>query len=199
MAYELSRRGASWEAHYAAGSRSAAAYLAELTALNPAVVHTHLRDENGPRSLKIASVIAEAPPGAHFYCCGPVPMLDDFAEATREIDGGRVHQERFQGADEASAAGAAAGQAGGFTVELARAGKTLHVADGQTILDAVLDAGINVPFSCREGICGTCRTRVLAGEPDHKDFVLSAAERAAGNVMQICVSRSKGDLLVLDI
>lgn len=192
MAYQLSRTGASWEAHYAAASRPAAAFLGELAALDDGAAHAYLRDEDGPRSLKIASVIADAPPDAHVYCCGPARMLDDFTDATRQLDSERVHLERFAG-------GADPAPAHGLTVELARSAMTLQIADDQTILDAVLDAGVDVAFSCMEGICGTCRTRVLAGVPDHRDFVLSDAERAAGDAMTICCSRSKGDRLVLDI
>lgn len=192
MACQLSSTGASWEAHYAASSRSAAAFLPELTALSDTAVHVYLRDEDGPRSLKIASIIADAPPDAHIYCCGPATMLDDFTEATRDLDGDRVHMERFTGISDAR-------PAHGYTVELARSSTTLRINEGQSVLDAVLDAGIEVEFSCMEGICGTCRTRVLSGQPDHRDSVLSPAERAAGDIMLICSSGSKGDRLVLDI
>jgi vanillate O-demethylase ferredoxin subunit len=119
-------------------------------------------------------------------------MLADFEEATHGLDLERTHLERFRG-DLPSAVG------GGFTVELARSGKALEVAPGETILDAVLDAGVNVDFSCMEGICGSCRTHVLSGEPEHRDAVLSPEERTAGDTMMICCSGTKGTRLVLDL
>jgi vanillate O-demethylase ferredoxin subunit len=88
---------------------------------------------------------------------------------------------------------------GGFTVELARTGKSFKVLVGHTILDSLLDLGIDPPYSCREGICGTCEVRVMAGTPDHRDLVLSSAEKAANNRMMICCSGAKSAKLVLDL
>lgn len=195
MVRKLVRLGASWEVHYAARSARTAAFLRELdalTAVGRGKLHVYLNDEDGPRRLKIASVVAGSTPETHLYCCGPASMLDDFTEATRGLDERRVHLERFRG-DAPIAAG------GGFTVQLARSGKSLDISRGETILDAVLDAGVEVEFSCAEGICGSCRTRVLDGEPEHRDTVLSAAERSAGDTMLICCSGSKGARLVLDL
>ena len=93
----------------------------------------------------------------------------------------------------------AAGHAGGYTIELAKSGKTLQVAEGNTILDTLIDAGFDVSYSCREGVCGSCETEVLEGIPDHRDLVLGAAEKAAGKTMMICCSGCKGDRLVLNI
>jgi ferredoxin len=86
-----------------------------------------------------------------------------------------------------------------FEVELARTGRTVTVAPDVTVLDAVGSAGVDVLSSCRQGICGTCETTVLAGEPDHRDTLLDDDERAAGDCMYICVSRSCTDRLVLDL
>jgi ferredoxin-NADP reductase len=196
MARRLTQLGASWEVHYAAGSHRAAAFLTELSALADAgtgLLRTYLADEDGPRSLKIASLLADAPGAAHFYCCGPASMLADFEEATRGLDPEHVHLERFRGDPPAALGGQ------GFTVELARSGKTLHVAPEETILDAVLDAGVDIDFSCMEGICGSCRTTVLSGEPEHHDAVLTPQERAAADTMMICCSGTRGTHLVLDL
>ena len=86
-----------------------------------------------------------------------------------------------------------------FDVELARSGLTLTVPPDQSILDVVEEAGVGMLSSCAEGTCGTCETAVLAGVPDHRDSVLTAEERAANDCMLICVSRSCGDRLVLDL
>jgi vanillate O-demethylase ferredoxin subunit len=195
MARRLTQLGASWEVHYAARSRHAAAFLPELSALadsGAGSLRMYFADEDGPRALKIASLVADTSGEAHFYCCGPASMLADFEEATHGLDLERTHLERFRG-DLPSAVG------GGFTVELARSGKALEIAPGETILDAVLDAGVNVDFSCMEGICGSCRTHVLSGEPEHRDAVLSPEERTAGDTMMICCSGTKGTRLVLDL
>lgn len=88
---------------------------------------------------------------------------------------------------------------GGFTVVLARAGRSVFIPPGRTILDTLLDAGMELACSCLEGVCGTCETRVIEGVPDHRDFVLTDAERAANRTMMICCSGCKGDRLVLDL
>ena len=84
-------------------------------------------------------------------------------------------------------------------VRLARSGRTVAVAPGQTILDALIAIGVEPPNSCRAGICGTCETRVLAGTPEHHDFVLSDAEKAKGDRMMICCSGSRTPELELDL
>lgn len=86
-----------------------------------------------------------------------------------------------------------------FQVELARRGVVLTVGADQTILEVVIEVATNHPYSCLEGHCGSCETGVLAGEVDHRDEVLSEAERAAGELVMICVSRAKGARLTLDI
>ncbi len=90
-------------------------------------------------------------------------------------------------------------RAGGFTVVLAKSKRTLFVAEDKSILEALIDAGFNPSFSCTEGMCGTCETRVLEGVPDHRDYILNDAEKAAGKTMMICCSRAKTPMLVLDL
>jgi vanillate O-demethylase ferredoxin subunit len=119
-------------------------------------------------------------------------MLDAFEAATGALPPERVHREYF-------AAREAAATEGGFTVELARSGRTLQVDSGKTILDCLLDAGLEPPYSCQEGVCGTCEVRVLQGVPDHRDLVLSEAERATNQRMMICCSGAKSGRLVLDL
>ena len=88
---------------------------------------------------------------------------------------------------------------GAFIVELARSGRSLPVAENESILQALRTAGITAASSCEEGICGTCEVRVLAGTPDHRDGILNTAERQANRSMMICCSRSIGGRLVLDM
>src|SRR5262249_21467190 len=88
---------------------------------------------------------------------------------------------------------------GGFTVVLAKSNRTVFVPDGRTILETLIDEGFNPSYSCMEGVCGTCETRVLEGVADHRDIILSDAEKAAGKTMMICCSKAKTATLVLDL
>ncbi len=86
-----------------------------------------------------------------------------------------------------------------FVVHLAKSGQRLEVDAQTSILEALLTAGIDVPSSCQQGVCGTCETRVIAGTPEHRDMILSDAERAANNIMMICCSRALSAELTLDL
>jgi ferredoxin len=90
-------------------------------------------------------------------------------------------------------------QEGEYSVQLQRAGKTVRVPSGKSLLDALLESGVAVEYSCREGVCGSCETAVIEGCPDHRDSVLSNSERAANKTMMVCVSGCKGQRLVLDL
>jgi ferredoxin len=87
----------------------------------------------------------------------------------------------------------------GFEVRLHRSGRAIAVLPGDSILDALLDAGVNASFSCTEGICGTCETKVIDGIPDHRDTFLSDEEKAENSKIMICCSRSKSPVLTLDL
>jgi tetrachlorobenzoquinone reductase len=87
----------------------------------------------------------------------------------------------------------------GFEVRLHRSGRTIPVRPGKTILNTLIDAGVDVDFSCAMGGCGTCETRIVEGIPDHRDNYLSDEEKAQNNVIMICCSGSKSPVLVLDL
>lgn len=194
MVHRLEELARPWTLYYCGRARSAMAYLAdfECLQLRGREVHLHVDAEQHGALLDFRRVLAAAPPGAHFYCCGPKPMLAAFEAATAELPAELVHVEYFTAREEASSAG-------GFTVHLARSGRDLQVAEGKSLLDTLLDSGVNVNYSCMEGICGSCEVRVLAGEPEHRDSVLSKAERAANDRMMVCCSRSRSGRLVLDL
>ncbi|MFT4432894.1 PDR/VanB family oxidoreductase [Caballeronia sp. 15715] len=194
MAQRLDVLQRPWEMHYFARSRANAAFaeaLVQLASRGHCSMHFHFDDAAGSRT-ELARRIASAPAFAHLYCCGPAPMLDAFVDACRPRPATHVHLERFA-ADEAPAV------EGGFDVVLARSEKTIRIAPGQTILDAVLARGVDAPHSCQEGVCGSCETRVLEGEPDHRDSVLGPDERASKQTMMICCSGCKSATLVLDL
>jgi ferredoxin len=88
---------------------------------------------------------------------------------------------------------------GGFDIHLNRSGRTVHVAQGTSILDALLNAGVRVPYACKQGVCGTCKTKVIDGLPDHRDTVLSDEERAQNTRIIVCCSGSKSAVLTLDL
>ena len=193
MARRLAALGRPVRMFYAVRSRAAAAFLAELQALVPDLT-LHADDEaGGPPDL--AAWLATLPRDTGAYCCGPAPMLDGFESSCAALGLADAHIERFA----AAPAPADAPVTGACLVECRRSGQTVSVPAGTSILNALLAAGIDMPYSCTEGICGTCETRVLDGEVDHRDGVLSAAERAAGQVMMVCVSGGKGPRLVLDV
>lgn len=122
-------------------------------------------------------------------------MLDGFEAICAELGYGRAHVERF-----AAAVAQDSGTPGSaFDVVLQRSGKTFRIAAGQTMYDVFTANKIDVEFSCREGICGACETKVLEGLPEHRDSVLSKAERAGNKTMMVCVSGCKGERLVLDL
>lgn len=181
---------------YCARSRQTAAFAAEL-ADQPGVRFHFDNEAGGPADLD--QLMAKAPPSTHFYCCGPSPMLSAYeqAGARQSIAPGHIHLERFSPAENAPAVSKE--DDGVFTVELSASGMTVDVLPGQSLLDALLDAGADAPYSCREGICGACETTVLDGTPDHRCSVLSDAEKLASKTMMICVSRCAGKRLVLDL
>jgi len=196
MAQGLAATGRRWEIHYATRTRRVAAFVPNLTALaRQGTVRLHFDDENGGRPLDLKAIIAAAPAGSHFYCCGPGAMIDAFQGAAGGLPPGQVHVEYFK----APARAPQDNVPGRFEVMLARSGRVLHVDEDRSILDTLLDAGVDIPFSCMEGICGSCEVAVIEGEPDHRDMLLSAADQKAGKKMMVCCSRAKSERLVLDV
>jgi ferredoxin-NADP reductase len=190
MVQRLSALGRSFELHYSSRSRADMAFADELAPMPS--VRLHCDDEHGGKFLDLAAVIAAAPQDSHYYCCGPTLMLAAFEAATKALLPAQVHVEYFTAKEEKSLAG-------GYIVRLARSNREFVTPPGKSILQVLQDAGIDITYSCEQGICGSCETRVLAGEPDHRDAILSDAERAANQTMMICCSGAKSDKLVLDL
>jgi ferredoxin-NADP reductase len=128
------------------------------------------------------------------YACGPAELLDALDEMSADWPAGTLHVERFQPRVLDAPASSEV-----FEVACERSGVTVSVDPETSILAALEQAGVKVPSSCLEGICGTCETPVVSGEPEHRDSVLSAEERAAGDTVLICVSRARTPRLVLDV
>lgn len=175
--------GADWTLLYGGRSRASMPFLAELAAYGDRVTVVP-EDEAGLPDL--APLRAPAP-GTAVYCCGPEPLLRAVTAAA--ADPAAVRVERF--------APPAPGPARPFTVELRRSGRAVEVGAGESALAAVRRELPNTPYSCEQGFCGTCRHRVLAGEVEHHDELLTDQERE--DSMLLCVSRAKGESLILDL
>jgi vanillate O-demethylase ferredoxin subunit len=196
MVQRLEALGRPWLLLYAARSRAHAAYVEDIECLaqlsRTGHLLLHFDDENQGQPADLSAVLTQASQDAHLYCCGPQPMLASYEAATAHWPPSQVHLERF-GLSETGT------QASGFTVVLKRSGVSVAVQPDRSILDAVLDAGINAQYGCMQGSCGLCETVVLKGVPDHRDHLLSDNVKAGNQAMLICCSRSRTPELVLDL
>ena len=181
--------GAEWRLLYGGRRRTSMAFLDLLDRYGDRV-GVRAQDETGLLDL---SPLDTPRPDALVYCCGPEPLLAAVERRCAGWPAGALRTERF------AARPAAPAVDHDIEVVLRQSGRTVRVPAGTSILKAVEQDGVAVLSSCGEGTCGTCETGVLDGEPEHRDSVLTEAERAAGDVMMICVSRCRGRSLVLDL
>jgi ferredoxin-NADP reductase len=191
MLHRLQFLGRRWDLYFATRSKHLTPFLRDLAKYSNAV-KLHIDDEHNGCVLDIGKIVTPAKSGTHFYCCGPGPMLDSFQRAVVEIPQKYIHVEHFSPVERAATAG-------GFSIELAKSNRIILVTPGKTILEALLEAGVEVPFSCQSGVCGSCETKVLSGLPDHRDLILTDSERNGNKTMMICCSGSKSEKLVLDL
>jgi ferredoxin-NADP reductase len=190
--HELEGGDTDYELHYAFRSPEHGAFQDDLSS-GPHAGHTRFYIDSLGRKLDLAALCAGLTDDAHLYVCGPKPLIDAViaTAAKAGIAEQRVHWEQF-------AATPATGAA--FTVVLARSGQELLVEEGMTILQAIQKSkAANVECLCREGVCGTCETRIIDGEAEHFDQYLSDEEKAAQQSLMVCVSRAKSARLVLDL
>jgi vanillate O-demethylase ferredoxin subunit len=169
------------------------AFLPELEALLGDDLQVHADAEHGG-PLDIGALLDGCAADDRVYVCGPKAMLDAVLAQAQARGWGhdRIHFELF------TTPVAAAGDHA-FEVELAQSGQRFIVPADRTILDCLIEHGCDPMFDCKRGECGVCVTPVLEGEIDHRDYVLTASEKADGKQMQVCISRAKGSRLVLDI
>jgi ferredoxin-NADP reductase len=190
MVQRLEKLGRSWKLYYACRSRSDMAFLQALEAMTSS--QFHFDDESEGKFLDVASIVAAAPKDAHLYCCGPTPMLKAFEAATANWPRDHIHIEYFTPKQEAA-------KTGGFVVELARSGQEFVIPEGKSILQVLLDAGVDVDYSCELGICGACEQRVISGTPEHRDAILTEEEQGSNTKVMICCAGCKSERLVLDL
>ena len=191
MMREVAARSRPWTLLYCNRRDEDAPFLAEIKALGGEIsMHS---SEAGTR-LDVAQCLVAVQPDTVVYCCGPEKLMTAVEEATSAWPEETVHFEWFtprsRPADETSDS---------FEVVCQQSGITLTVPPDKSILAVLSEAGIEVPRSCEQGICGTCETRVISGEVDHRDSILSTSERATNTTMMTCVSRALSPRLVLDI
>lgn len=196
MIAQLEAEGAQFSLHYCAQSPTQAAFIDELRDRLGERLNLYFDGGDPANGLGIAALLKSKPPGGHAYVCGPRGMIQAVREATGHWPNGTVHWELF-GGDEADTAPRVSDTA--FEIELAKSGQVLNVPANRKIIDVLRDAGIKVKTLCKDGVCGTCKTRVLSGAVEHRDEVLTKKEQA--NFMQVCVSRAKAGetRLILDL
>jgi ferredoxin-NADP reductase len=191
MAEQAERQGAAWVMIYCGRSREAMGYLDELQRRFGAHLIVNADDESG--LFDVAGYFGTPRDDTLVYACGPTPLLDAISSATNAWPSGSVRFERFTPIKSDDSANVA------FDVELARSGRTFTVPPDRSILEVLRGASVRVLSSCTEGTCGTCEVAVLRGTIDHRDSVLTPEEQETNEMMMVCVSRSRGERLVLDL
>lgn len=193
MAQALRHHGLGHELHYFGQSEEHLAFPERLAHLGDAVRRHCGLDPLRTRD-ELARVLGAHEPGKQVYACGPGPMI----EAVRELSAAagwpveKVHFEYFRNTREID-------KSSTFEVALARSCLTVEVGPGQTVLEAIRRAGVELPSSCEQGACGTCLATVVEGTPVHQDVYLNEVERASGESIVTCVSRCSSPRLVLDL
>ncbi|WP_312184021.1 PDR/VanB family oxidoreductase [Pantoea sp. CTOTU46764] len=192
MAETLAARQADFTLHLYLKRADELAFSPRLSKLGARVV-IHYSSEGDSLRQRIPDDLTQ-PENAALVFCGPVGFMDHLQQLAFQFGWAeaQLHSERFQPKTTVTAGGA-------FEVEIASSGARFAVGAQQTIAEVLENAGLELPLSCEQGMCGSCITGVLAGEPDHRDEVLSKQERAANNCIVLCCSRAHSPLLVLDL
>lgn len=196
MAERLAMAGADFEMHYCTRSPARTAFRQRIESSTFASrVQFHVDDGIAEQKLDLALLLDTPVAGTHLYVCGPKAFMDAVLNMARAKGWPeeQLHYEFF------SAEPIKLDSDGSFEVKLASSGKVVKVGKDQTVVQALAAAGVEVPISCEQGVCGTCLTRVIAGEPDHRDMYLTSEEQAANEQFLPCCSRAKSALLVLDL
>ena len=196
MAERLAQIGADFEMHYSARSQERMAFLQRIRQSGYAnQVQVHFDDGAAEQKLDLGVVLAAEPATTHLYVCGPGGFIDFVTRTAREQgwDEERIHFEYFAAKQVDTSAD------GSFEVQVASSGKVYSVGKDDSIVSVLAADGVEITTSCEQGICGACITRVLEGQPDHRDQVLTDKERTEENWITPCCSRSLTPRLVLDI
>lgn len=190
MAEALARQGKNWKLLYGGRTLESMAFTDRLVKYRDQVC---MRPEDQFGLLDLADWIGQPRGNCLVYCCGPERLLQALEKNCSDWPEEAIQIERFRAADEAALV-----QDGSFDVILKQSNMTVHVAEGQSIAEAIEAAGGFIPTSCQEGSCGTCITSVLEGEPDHRDSFLRGKMRDSNKHIMVCCSRSKTKTITLD-
>lgn len=191
MIRTLERHGRSYDVHYTARTSAEMAFRETIESLAGGRGHLHFTRVEAPHTLDLRSLLTTPIPGVHLYVCGPRGMIRNAVALCEEYGWprGQLHVESF-GAKQRAGDRA-------IDVHLRLSGLTVQVGPGETILAALLEAGVWAPSECGRGECGSCMTRIIDGEPDHRDVCLSQEMRS--RYICTCVSRAHSDHLTLDL
>ncbi|MFY3386134.1 PDR/VanB family oxidoreductase [Paracidovorax sp. MALMAid1276] len=196
MADRLVATGADFALHYCTRSAERTAFAAEIAASAMAPhVHFHVDTGAPEQRLDLAAVLAAPGADKRLYVCGPAGFIDHVVVSAKAMGWApdRIHLEYF-GAPAQDTAGDQ-----GFEVRIASSGKVYPIAADESVVEALRREGIDILTSCEQGVCGTCLTRVLEGEVDHRDMYLTDEEKASNEQFMPCCSRARSKLLVLDL
>jgi cytochrome P450/ferredoxin-NADP reductase len=191
MAGRLKHLGKPYALHYAGRSRSHMALLGRLERDHAAHLSLHIKAEG--RRMHLPSILADVDAETRVYACGPDRLIDQLETLSERWPEGALHFEHFN----AESSALDPSKEHGFIAELKDSNVNVTVPANQTLLQALQAAGFDVPCDCGEGLCGTCEVRIVDGEADHRDKVLSKAERAVNRRMMACISRAAGEKIVL--
>lgn len=196
MGHRLRKIGANFTLHYCTKSAEQTAFMNDVKKVFGNNVKFHHDGGDPAKGIKLDILFNNQPEDAHLYVCGPPGLMDALIEvASRKWPDDTVHHEYFAAKTENKVWNNEE-----FEVSLSRQKKILTVPSDKSILDVVQGAGIPVDSSCEDGICGTCEVRLLNGEAEHRDSVLTKNEKEDNSKIMICISRAKkGERLVLDL
>jgi vanillate O-demethylase ferredoxin subunit len=196
MAQRLCAVGADFELHYCTRSKARTAFMDEIAA-SPFASRTHFHFDDGSedQKLRLSALLTQVEPQTHLYVCGPTGFIQFVTDWARGCGwpAGQVHVEHFTGAAQDTSGDRE------FQVKVASTGQLVTVPADQSVVKALAGAGIEVLTSCEQGVCGTCITRVLEGECDHRDMYFTEEERARHDQFTPCCSRARSAVLVLDL
>lgn len=197
MAHRLRQIGLDFSLHYCVRSRSEAAFMSQIGSVSfRDKIVVYADDDPAGGKLDLESLLRGKHSGTHLYLCGPPGFMSYVLQGAQDsaLESNNVHTEHFKAppildrsADE------------NFEIEIRSTGRVFVVPPDKTVLDVLHQEGLEVPMSCEQGICGTCRVGVLQGEPDHRDSFLTAQERADNRSFLPCSSRARSSRLVLDL
>ncbi|MCE8038871.1 PDR/VanB family oxidoreductase [Halomonas sp. MCCC 1A11062] len=196
MAERLAHTDAEFELHYCTRSPERTAFRRRIAESGFAErVHFHFDDGAAEQKLDLETLVATPDPDARVYVCGPTGFIEAVLTACKAAGwpSERLHTEYFAGAVTDTA------DDDSFEVKIASSGASFTVPADKTVHQVLAENGIEIMVSCEQGVCGTCLTRVLEGEPDHRDLYLDDDEHAANDQFTPCCSRAKSKVLVLDL